>query len=64
MESLGWVGGRNLVIEYRWAEGQWDTLLDQSAELARLNVDVLVVMSLSGFGGWHDRAATSRARAT
>jgi len=58
LESLGWVGGRNLVIEYRWAEGQWDRLLDQSAELARLNVDALVVMSMSGFGGWAGQRAT------
>jgi putative ABC transport system substrate-binding protein len=58
LKSLGWVEGGNLAIEYRWAEGQWDSLLDQSAVLVRLNIDVLVVMSMSGFGGWAGQRAT------
>ena len=34
--------GKNIVIEYRWAEGRYDRLLVLAAELVRLKVDVLV----------------------
>jgi putative ABC transport system substrate-binding protein len=39
---LGYVEGKNTVIELRWAEGKYDRLSDQAAELVRLKVDVLV----------------------
>jgi putative ABC transport system substrate-binding protein len=40
--DLGYVEGKNIVIEFRWAEGRSDRLSDLAAELVRLNVDVLV----------------------
>jgi len=43
MRALGYVEGQNLVIEYRWAEGQFERFPDLAAELVRLKVDVLVV---------------------
>jgi putative ABC transport system substrate-binding protein len=42
MRELGWVEGRNLAIEYRWAEGHTDRLRDLADELVRLKVDVIV----------------------
>ena len=42
LRELGYVEGKNIVIEYRYAEGKIDRLPDLAAELVRLNVDVLV----------------------
>ena len=40
--ELGYVEGKNIVIEYRYAEGNLDRLPALAAELVRLNVDVIV----------------------
>src|SRR5262245_61536180 len=42
LHELSYREGQNLVIEYRWAEGQDERLPDLAAELVRLPVDVLV----------------------
>ena len=42
LRDLGYVEGRNLVIEFRWAEGKYEGLPGLAAELVRLNVDVIV----------------------
>jgi putative tryptophan/tyrosine transport system substrate-binding protein len=36
------VEGKNLVIEYRWAEGRYERLPGLATELVRLPVDVIV----------------------
>ncbi len=43
LRDLGYAEGRNIVIEYRWAEGRHARLPDLAAELVRLQVDVIVV---------------------
>src|SRR5262245_30730616 len=48
LRDLGYEEGRNLVIEFRWAEGQYDRLPALFAELVRLNVDVLVTYGTPG----------------
>jgi putative ABC transport system substrate-binding protein len=42
LRELGWVEGRNIVIDYRFAEGRFDRLPDLAADLVRLKVDVIV----------------------
>ena len=48
LRDLGWVEDRNLVIEFRWAEGNYDRLPALAEELLRLNVDVLVTHGAAG----------------
>ena len=43
LRRLGYVEGRNIALEYRYADGQLDRLPQLAAELVGLNVDVLVV---------------------
>jgi putative ABC transport system substrate-binding protein len=42
LHELGWVEGRNLAIEYRWAEGRGERFAEIAAEFVRLKVDVIV----------------------
>jgi putative ABC transport system substrate-binding protein len=42
LRDLGYDEGRNIVIEYRWAEGREEHLPTLAAQLVRLNPDVLV----------------------
>jgi putative tryptophan/tyrosine transport system substrate-binding protein len=42
LRELGYVDGKNIVIEYRYAEGKLDRLSELAAELVRLKVDVIV----------------------
>src|SRR5688572_28534552 len=45
LRQLGYVEGKNIVIEYRYAEGKSERLPDLVAELVRLKVDVIVTTS-------------------
>jgi len=42
LNDTGYVEGRNVIIEYRWAEGRYDRLPALAAELVRLPVNVIV----------------------
>jgi len=42
LRELGWIEGRNVAIEYRWAEGRFDRSPEIIAEFIRLKVDVIV----------------------
>ena len=42
LRELGWIEGQNLVIEYRWADGDVTRLPQLAAELIRERVDLIV----------------------
>ena len=42
LRELGWIEGRTVAIEYRWAEGRPDRYAEIAAEFVRLRVDVIV----------------------
>ena len=48
LRDLGYVEGKNLVIEFRWADGMYDRLPNLAAELVRLKVDVIVTGGTPG----------------
>src|SRR5262249_61127501 len=43
MRKLGWIEGKNITIEYRFAEQKLERLPELAAELVRLKVDLIVV---------------------
>ena len=47
LRELGYVEGRNLVIEYRSADGRPERFVDLAKELVRLEVDVIVTRGAS-----------------
>jgi len=44
LHELGWIEGRTVTIEYRWAEGRTERFREIAAEFARLKVDVIVTV--------------------
>jgi putative ABC transport system substrate-binding protein len=43
MHKLGWIQGKNIAVEYRFAEGKNDRLPELAADLVRLKVDLILV---------------------
>ena len=56
LRELGYVEGRNISIEYRWAKGRNERLPDLAADLVRLKVDIIVV---GGFQALAAKRATT-----
>ena len=45
LRKLGWIEGKNIAVEYRFAEGKNDRTPELAADLIRLKVDLIVVTS-------------------
>jgi ABC-type uncharacterized transport system substrate-binding protein len=45
LRDLGYLEGRNIIIEYRWAEGHPERMRELAEELVRLKVDVIIAPS-------------------
>ena len=56
LRELGWIEGRTVAIEWRWAEGRSERFAEIAAELVRRKVDVIVT---SGGGVPAAKQATS-----
>jgi putative ABC transport system substrate-binding protein len=50
MRGLGYVEGKNLVVEWRFADGKSERLPDMAAELVQLKVDVIVAVASPAIG--------------
>ena len=48
LRDLGYLEGKNVVINYRWAENKYDRLSDLAGELVRLRVALLVTHGTPG----------------
>jgi putative ABC transport system substrate-binding protein len=57
LQDLGYTEGQNIVIEYRWADGNEERLPALAVELVELNVDVILAGGLAA--GLAAKAATS-----
>src|SRR5260370_31287101 len=44
LRELGWIEGRTVAIEYRWAEGRSERYIAIAAEVVRLNVHVIITV--------------------
>jgi putative ABC transport system substrate-binding protein len=42
LQQLGWMAGRNITFEFRYAEGKYDRLAVLADELVRMNVDIIL----------------------
>ena len=47
LRELGWIEGQNIVIDYRWAEGDLERLPGLARDLVLRNVDVIVAPAAS-----------------
>jgi putative ABC transport system substrate-binding protein len=54
----GWTTGKNVVIDYRWAEGKYDRLPGLAAELVRLEPQVIVVGPMAAARAAKDATST------
>jgi putative tryptophan/tyrosine transport system substrate-binding protein len=53
LRELGWIEGRTVTIEYRWAEGHNERATEIAAEFVRLKVDVIVTSGLAVHAAKH-----------
>src|SRR5215813_12553064 len=47
LRELGWIEGRTIAIEYRWAENRPERYAEIAAEFVRLKVDVIATLGIA-----------------
>jgi putative ABC transport system substrate-binding protein len=57
LRQLGWIAGRDVTFEFRYAEGKFDRLAVLADELVRMNVDIILAMGTEAIAA--ARQATS-----
>src|SRR5713101_5959151 len=57
LRELGWIEGRTVAIEYRWAEGRSERFAEIAAEFVRLKVDVIVTAGSAFLAAKHATSA-------
>src|SRR6266704_683493 len=50
LRGLGYIEGKNLVVEWRLAEGSFERLAAQAADLVQLKVDIIVAVASAAIG--------------
>jgi putative ABC transport system substrate-binding protein len=50
LRELGWIEGRTVTIQYRWAEGRTERMAEIAAEFVKLKVDVVATYGTPGTG--------------
>jgi len=58
LRALGYVEGKNIIIEWRWAEGKPERLPDLAAELVRFKVDIIVTAGPAATGPAKEATST------
>src|SRR5262245_64792284 len=58
LRDLGYMEGQNIIVEPRWAEGQYERLPKLLAELEHLKVEVIVIAATPGNVAAKARAST------
>jgi putative tryptophan/tyrosine transport system substrate-binding protein len=56
--ELGYIEGKNLVIEWRFAEGSFERVTSQAADLVQLKVDVIVAVASAAIGAAKEATST------
>jgi len=57
LQDLGYVEGKNIVIEYKWAEGKLERMPELAEELVQLKVDIILAPN-SGIARTAKKATT------
>jgi hypothetical protein len=62
LRELGWIEGRNVAVEYRWAEGRNERFAEIVAEFLRHKVDIVITQGTPAQGPLPARRATDQPR--
>jgi putative ABC transport system substrate-binding protein len=58
LRELGYIEGKNLVVEWRFAEGSFERLPDLAADLVQLKVDVIVAVASAAISAAKNATST------